>query len=97
LIHHSIQARTLFLAGGEVFNEAAPCNKINRKVPAQKKEVRPEHVEKGRKVSLRYSTAGQSPQQQVLSQPSCATIIIYPSKNSPKGAAGLAQQVRQNT
>jgi hypothetical protein len=40
-----------------------------------------EHVEKGREVGLRYSTARQSPQRQVLSQLSCAIITSNQAKS----------------
>jgi hypothetical protein len=54
-----ILARTLFLPGGEVFNEAEPCN-IPAKAPAKTK-ARTQCVEKDRFDGLRHSTTSKSP------------------------------------
>jgi hypothetical protein len=104
-----IPARTLFLPGGEVFNEAEPCN-IHAKNPTQKLRrkktastvfgIRPQrsHREGQRwlpsrvtlhaKVALGCSqTSTTSAQNRGLPHKS--------EQKSPKGAAGLAQQVRK--
>jgi hypothetical protein len=105
----SISARTLFLPGGEVFNEAEPYN-IHAKNPSQKLRrkktastvfgIRPQrsHREGQRwlpsratlraKVALGCSrTSTTSAQNRGLPHKS--------EQKSPKGAAGLAQQVRK--
>jgi hypothetical protein len=74
-----ILARTLFLLGGEVFNEAESCN-IQVKNPPQKPASK-----KDRADGLRHSTNTKSP------RGSCDKS----AQKSPKGAAGLAQQVRK--
>jgi hypothetical protein len=80
-----ILARTLFLPGGEVFNEAEPCN-IQVKNPPQKHASK-----KDRNDGLRHSTNTKSPRGSAL-----ATLVCDNSMHkSPKGAAGLAQQVRK--
>jgi hypothetical protein len=80
-----ILARTLFLPGGEVFNEAESCN-IQVKNPPQKPTSK-----KDRADGLRHSTNTKSPR-----GPALATLTCDDSaQKSPKGAAGLAQQVRK--
>jgi hypothetical protein len=38
--HYLSQARTLFLTGGEFFNEAKPCNKLPQKFPQKTKKFK---------------------------------------------------------
>jgi hypothetical protein len=80
-----ILARTLFLPGGEVFNEAEPCN-IQAKNPPQKSTSKKDRID-----GLRHSTNTKSPRGAALATLACDT----PREKSPKGAAGLAQQVRK--
>jgi hypothetical protein len=80
-----ILARTLFLPGGEVFNEAEPCN-IQVKNPPQKRASK-----KDRDDGLRHSTNTKSPRGSALATLACDNSV----QKSPKGAAGLAQQVRK--
>jgi hypothetical protein len=80
-----ILARTLFLPGGEVFNEVEPCN-IQVKNPPQKRASK-----KDRDDGLRHSTNTKSPRGSALATLACDNSV----QKSPKGAAGLAQQVRK--
>jgi hypothetical protein len=80
-----ILARTLFLPGGEVFNEAEPCN-IQTKNPPQKSTSKKDRVD-----GLRHSTNTKSPRGRDTSHPR----VRHSAQKSPKGAAGLAQQVRK--
>jgi hypothetical protein len=80
-----ILARTLFLPGGEVFNEAEPCN-IQVKNPPQKHASK-----KDRDDGLRHSTNTKSLRGSALATLACDNT----AQKSPKGAAGLAQQVRK--
>jgi hypothetical protein len=80
-----IPARTLFLPGGEVFNEAESCN-IQVKNPPQKPASK-----KDRADGLRHSTNTKSPRGSALATLACDNS----AQKSPKGAAGLAQQVRK--
>ena len=80
-----ILARTLFLPGGEVFNEAEPCN-IQVKNPPQKHASK-----KDRDDGLRHSTITKSPRGSALATLACDNSV----QKSPKGAAGSAQQVRK--
>jgi hypothetical protein len=104
--NNSILARTLFLPGGEVFNEAGPCN-IQAKNPLQK------HVEKRPrrrsstfdqyKVTARLSAGHprvRQPRAQVAYECSRSSTISAKTRSlsrrltaqkSPTGAAGLAQ------
>jgi hypothetical protein len=81
-----IPARTLFLPGGKVFNEAEPCN-IHAKNPPQKNynvEKRPH----------RRSSAFDN--HEVTARGSAGyPRVRHSAQKSPKGAAGLAQQVRK--
>jgi hypothetical protein len=81
-----ILARTLFLPGGEVFYEAEPCN-IQVKNPPQKHASK-----KDRDDGLRHSTTTRSPRGSALATLACDKS----AQKSPKGAVGLAQQVRKN-
>jgi hypothetical protein len=80
-----ILACTLFLPGGEVFNEAEPCNIQAKKSPAKiYVETRPRR---------RSSTFDQY-------KVTASCSASYPharhsAQKSPKGAAGLAQQVHK--
>jgi hypothetical protein len=78
-----ILARTLFLSGGEVFNEAESCN-IQAKNPPQKPASK-----KDRADGLRHSTNTKSPRGSALATLACDNS----TQKLPKGAAGLAQQV----
>jgi hypothetical protein len=79
-----ILARTLFLSGGEVFNEAEPCN-IHAKTPAKI------YIEK--RPHRRSSTFDQY---KVTARGSAGYPHVRHSvQKLPKGAAGLAQQVRK--
>jgi hypothetical protein len=80
-----ILALTLFLPGGEVFNEAESCN-IQAKNPPQKHASK-----KDRDDGLRHSTNTKSPRGSALATLACDNSV----QKSPKGAAGLAQQVRK--
>jgi hypothetical protein len=80
-----ILAHTLFLPGGEVFNEAEPCN-IQVKNPPQKHASK-----KDRDDGLRHSTNTKSPRGSALATLACNNSV----QKSPKGVAGLAQQVRK--
>jgi hypothetical protein len=80
-----ILARTLFLPGGEVFNEAESCN-IQVKNPPQKPASK-----KDRADGLRHSTNTKSSRGSALATLACDNS----AQKSPKGAAGLAQQVRK--
>jgi hypothetical protein len=80
-----ILARTLFLPGGEIFNEAEPCN-IQAKNPPQKSTSKEDRID-----GLRHSTNTKSPRGAALATLACDT----PREKSPKVAAGLAQQVRK--
>jgi hypothetical protein len=80
-----ILARTLFLPGGEVFNEAESCN-IQAKNPPQKHASK-----KDRAGGLRHSTNTKSPRGSAIATLACDTS----AQKSPKGAAGPAQQVRK--
>jgi hypothetical protein len=81
-----IPARTLFLPGGEVFNEAEPCN-IHAKNPPQKNY----NVEKRPR---RRSSAFDK--HEVTARGNAGYPRVRQSAHkSPKGAAGLAQQVRK--
>jgi hypothetical protein len=80
-----ILARTLFLPGGEVFNEAEPCN-IQVKNPPQKHASK-----KDRDDGLRHSTNTKSSRGSALATLACDNSV----QKSPEGAAGLAQQVRK--
>jgi hypothetical protein len=75
-----------FPPGGEVFNEAEPCN-ICVKNPPQKHASK-----KDRNDGLRHSTNTRSPRGSALATLACDKSV----QKSPKGAAGLAQQVRKN-
>jgi hypothetical protein len=79
-----IPARTLFLPGGEVFNDAESYN-IQVKNPPQKPASK-----KDRADGLRHSTNTKSPRGPALATLACDNS----AQKSPKGAAGLAQQVR---
>jgi hypothetical protein len=70
-----------FPPGGEVFNEAEPCN-IQMKNPPQKHASK-----KDRDDGLRHSTNTKSPRGSALATLACDN----PTQKSPKGAAGLAQ------
>jgi hypothetical protein len=80
-----ILARTLFLPGGEFFNEAESCN-IQVKNPPQKSMSK-----KDRADGLRHSTNTKSPRGLALATLACDNSM----QKSPKGAAGPAQQVRK--
>jgi hypothetical protein len=81
-----ILARTLFLPGGEVFNEAESCN-IQVKNPPQKSTSKKDHVD-----GLRHSTNTKSPRGAAL-----ATLRVRQSaQKSPKGAAGLSTTSAEN-
>jgi hypothetical protein len=80
-----ILARTLFLPGGEVFNEPEPCN-IQVKNPPQKHASK-----KDRDDGLRHSTNTKSPRGSALAILACDKSV----QKSSKGAAGIAQQVRK--
>ena len=80
-----ILARTLFLPGGEVFNEAESCN-IQVKNPPQKSTSK-----KDRADGLRHSANTKSPRGPALATLTCDDSV----QKSPKGAAGLAQQVQK--
>jgi hypothetical protein len=62
-----ILARTLFLPGGEVFNEAEPCN-IQAKNPLQKSTSKKDRVD-----GLRHSTNIKSPRGAALATLACDT------------------------
>jgi hypothetical protein len=70
-----------FPPGGEVFNEAEPCN-IQVKNPPQKHASK-----KDRDDGLRHSTNTKSPRGSALATLACDNSV----QKSPKGAAGLAQ------
>jgi hypothetical protein len=74
-----------FPPGGEVFNEAEPCN-IQVKNPPQKHASK-----KDRDDGLRHSTNTKSPRGSALATLACDKSV----QKSPKGAAGPAQQVRK--
>jgi hypothetical protein len=74
-----------FPPGGEVFNEAEPCN-IQVKNPLQKHASK-----KDRDDGLRHSTNTKSPRGSAIATLACDKS----AQKSPKGAAGLAQQVRK--
>jgi hypothetical protein len=74
-----------FPPGGEVFNEAESCN-IQVKNPPQKPASK-----KDRADGLRHSTNTKSPRGSALATLACDNS----AQKSPKGAAGLAQQVRK--
>jgi hypothetical protein len=80
-----ILAHTLFLPGGEVFNEAESCN-IQAKNPPQKPASKKDRVG-----GLRHSTNTKSPRGSAIATFACDNS----AQKSPKGAAGLAQQVRK--
>jgi hypothetical protein len=106
-----IPARTLFLLGGEVLNEAEPCN-IHAKNPPQKlqRRKRPhrrslalDHNEVTARGSAGYPRvrhfAQKSPNGVARLAQQVRKIEVFPKilsvQKSPKGAAGLAQQVRK--
>jgi hypothetical protein len=78
-----IPARTLFLPGGEVFNEEEPCN-IHAKNPPQKLQRR--------KRPHRRSSAFDHNEVTVRGSAGYPRVR-HSTQKSPKGAAGLAQQV----
>jgi hypothetical protein len=63
-----ILARTLFLPGGEVFNEAESCN-IQVKKPPQKSTSKKDRVD-----GLRHSTNTKSPRGAALATLACDTL-----------------------
>jgi hypothetical protein len=105
-----IPARTLFLPGGEVFNEAEPCN-IHAKIPPKFKAmskktastvfgIRPHRIHREGQRSLprvRHS-AQKSPKGAAGLAQQVRNIEVFSKRlsvqKSPKGAAGLAKQVR---
>jgi hypothetical protein len=106
-----ILARTLFLPGGEVFNEAEPCN-IHAKNPPQKKlrQKRPhrrssafDHNEVTARGSAGYPRVRHSAQKlpkgavRLAQQVRKNEVFLkrLSVQKSPKGAAGLALQVRK--
>jgi hypothetical protein len=106
-----IPVRTLFLPGGEVFNEAEPCN-IHARNPPQKLQRRKrlhrrsstfDHNEVTARGSAGYPrvrhTSQKSPKGAVGLAQQVRKIEVFPKRlsvqKSPKGAAGLAQQVRK--
>jgi hypothetical protein len=81
-----ILAHTLFLPGGEVFNEAESCN-IQVKNPPQKSTSKKDRVD-----GLRHSTNTKSTRGAAL-----ATLRVRQSaQKSPKGAAGLSTTSAKN-
>ena len=81
-----IPTRSLFLPGGEVFNEAEPCN-IHAKIPRKKLKQR-------RKRPHRRSSAFDH--NEVTARGSAGyPRVRHSAQKSPKGAAGLAQKVRK--
>jgi hypothetical protein len=69
--NNAILTRTLFLPGGEVFNEAEPCN-IPAKAPAKTK-TQTQHVEKDCIDGLRHSTIPKSPREAAQTTLACDT------------------------
>jgi hypothetical protein len=77
-----IPARTLFLPGGEVFNEAEPCN-IHAKNPPQKITTSKKDCIDG----LRHSTTTKSPRGAALATLACDTpcksrLRVQPDKHN---------------
>jgi hypothetical protein len=60
-VNNVVPARTLFLLGGEVFNEAEPCNISVKALAKTKTQV--QHLKKDRFDGLRHSTNSKSPRQ----------------------------------
>jgi hypothetical protein len=79
-----ILARTLFLPGDEVFNEAEPCNIPAKNPPKIYVEKRP-HRRSSTFDQYKVTTRGSASYPRVRQS----------EQKSPKGAAGLAQQVRK--
>jgi hypothetical protein len=88
-----ILARTLFLPGGEVFNEAERCN-IRAKNPPQISTSKKDRID-----GLQHSTNTKSPRGAAGPAQQVRKIEVFfkrlSEQKSPKGAAGLAQQVRK--
>jgi hypothetical protein len=81
--HYYSRAHTLFLAGGEVFNKAEPCNKLLQKSPQNQNDTMTADVEKDCRVGLRHWTTKQSPQRQASAGITCDKS----RQKLPKGAA----------
>jgi hypothetical protein len=81
-----IPACTLFLPGGEVFNEAAPCN-IQAKIPRKK-------LSQCRKRPHRRSSAFDHTKV-TASDNADYPRVRHSVQKSPKGATGIAQYVRK--
>jgi hypothetical protein len=93
--HYFSQARTLFLAGGEVFNEAEPCNISPQKSPTQKGDTMTAGCRKRpRSRSSAFDTKTVTATTSLNSH--CVRQALSKQK-SPKGAAGSAQQVCNST
>jgi hypothetical protein len=88
-----ILARTLFLPGGEVFNEAERCN-IRAKNPPQISTSKKDRID-----GLQHSTNTKSPRGAAGPAQQVRKIEVFfkrlSEQKSPKGAAGLAQQVHK--